>query len=115
MADKRDFQLDYVGTITDTHVIRLDKSTLTETAQATVLEFKQYLQSSSYDIASGATYTWPLAADYSGLTFTLKCTYDGVCAVSMQGAETMDGETSFNLIELESITALSNGSNWVVI
>jgi hypothetical protein len=115
MADKRDYELDSVGTITTTHIIRLDKSTLTETTQATVQEFKQFLQSSGYDIAAGATYTWPLAADYTGLTFTLKCTYDGVCAVSMQGSETMDSGSSFDLIEFESITALSDGTNWVII
>lgn len=115
MADKRDYQLNPVGTITNTHIMRFDKDTLTESVQAPVLEFKQFLQSSSYDIAAGATYTWPLAADYTGLTFTLKCTYDGVCAVSMQGSETMDGQTAFDLIETESVTAISTGTNWVII
>jgi hypothetical protein len=114
MAEKRIYELDS-ATLDGTFSIPVDVSTIDQAQQVLVTELRQYLTSVATDYATGATYDWPLAADYSGLQFTLKCQYDGVCAVSMQGSETMDGGTTFELIEFESITALSDGTNWLII
>lgn len=114
MANKRIHELGS-ATLDGDFSIPVDKSTLAEVQQVTVDELIAFMQSGKIDYASSSTYTWPLAADYTGLNFTLKSTYSGTCAVSMQGSETIDGLTSFDLIEYECVTAVSDGTNWLVI
>ena len=114
MPEKRIYELDS-ATLNGTFSIPVDVSTVAQAQKVTITELRDYLLAASMDYATGATYTWPLAADYTNTPFTLKCVYDGVCAVTMQGSETMDGGTTFELIEFESITALSNGTNWAII
>ena len=114
MADKRINELT-TATLTGDYSLIVDKATDSESKKVTVNELKQFINSSGVDYASGATYTWPLAADYTGVTYVVKSTYSGTCTVSMQGSETMDGVSSFELVEGEAITGLSDGTNWAVI
>jgi len=63
------------------------------------------------------TITLPTAAGATGTTYTIKRNYsDDVVVVDTTSAETIDGETEWILgANYQSITVVSNGTNWFII
>jgi hypothetical protein len=71
------------------------------------------------DATSGAiTLTLPTAVGVSGRVFVIKKTDSSANKVTLDGnsSETIDGATTFDLwLQYQSVTIVSNGSNWVII
>ena len=60
------------------------------------------------------TVTLPTAAGIGGTEYTIKNSGAGVITAATTSSQTIDGETSQTLIQWDSLTAVSNGTNWIV-
>lgn len=66
--------------------------------------------------ANTLTVTLPTAAGITGKIFCVKNSGVGVITVDGDGVETIDGQSNKLLsVQYESITVISNGSNWEII
>lgn len=61
------------------------------------------------------TATLPTAASNTGKTFIIKNSGTGVLTLATTSSQTIDGATTRTMNEHDSVTVVSNGSNWVVI
>jgi len=57
----------------------------------------------------------PTAVSVSGKQYEIKNSGTGIITVDALGSETIDGEETINLIQDESITIISNGTDWYII
>jgi hypothetical protein len=65
--------------------------------------------------ANSFTITLPTAVGADGKLYSIKNTGTGVITIDADGTETIDGNLTQTLINSESLTIQSNGSNWVII
>lgn len=65
--------------------------------------------------ANTFTITLPTAVDISGKKYTIKNSGAGVITVDADDTETIDGATTKTLNQYDSITIVSNNSNWIII
>lgn len=67
----------------------------------------------------GTTGTWnatlPTAVGATGQEYVVKNTGTGVITVNTTSAQTIDGSTTYDLYEKDSVTIVSDGANWIVI
>ena len=92
-------------------------------ASVELLSFKQ--KSSSYTILSSDhfleattgtfTFTLPSAVGLAGKSFTIKNSGTGVSTIDGDGTETIDGSLDVQLTQYQSITVVSNGTNFIII
>lgn len=61
------------------------------------------------------TITLPSAALLAGKVFEIKNSGTGTITIDADGTETIDGDLTQSLIEDESMTVISNGSNWFIV
>jgi hypothetical protein len=67
-------------------------------------------------LASGTfTVTLLTAVGRAGQQFTIKNTGSGTITVATTSSQTIDGSTTFSLTANDSITVVSDGSNWSII
>jgi hypothetical protein len=68
------------------------------------------------DCISGTfTVTLPTAAGITGQQFIIKNSGAGSITVDPDGSQTIDGSTTQVLSQYDSITIVSNGTNWIII
>jgi hypothetical protein len=68
------------------------------------------------DCTSGTfTTTLPTASSVAGKTFVIKNSGTGTITVDGDSSETIDGQLTQTLNQYDSITVVSNGSNWIII
>lgn len=65
--------------------------------------------------ANTFTVTLPTAASIAGREYTIKNSGTGVITIACNGAETIDGATTQTLGQYDSITVVSNNTNWIII
>lgn len=62
------------------------------------------------------TVTLPTAVGIEGQYFVVKNSGTGVITIDADGSETIDGATGKTLsVQYESMTVVSNGSNWIIV
>lgn len=68
-------------------------------------------------VATSGTWnaTLPTAASIAGREYIIKNSGTGIVTVVTTSSQTIDGELTFALAQYESITVISNGTNWVII
>jgi hypothetical protein len=65
------------------------------------------------EVTVASTMTLPTAASISGRSYVIKATVDNV-VVATTGGQTIDGESTKTLMQYDSMSVYSNGSNWSV-
>jgi hypothetical protein len=65
--------------------------------------------------ANTFTVTLPTAASVGGRTYVVKNSGTGVITIACNGAETIDGIATHTLAQYDSLTLVSNGTNWIII
>jgi hypothetical protein len=74
------------------------------------------LTSTDYVVdATANSFTFTLPAPTEGRKYVLKNSGTGTITVDTTSSQTIDGELTFNLGQHESITVVSDGTNWVII
>ena len=61
------------------------------------------------------TVNLPTAASITGRTYSIKNSGTGTITVDAYGTETIDGDTTKELIEYDNMVILSDGTNWIII
>ncbi len=65
--------------------------------------------------ANTFTVTLPTAVSITGRIYVIKNSGSGVITVATTSSQTIDGNTTATLNQYDSITIMSNGSNWIII
>jgi phage gp45-like len=65
--------------------------------------------------ANTFTVNLPTAVGISGTSYVIKNSGAGVITVDGNGSQTIDGATTVTLYQYDSITIVSDGSNWIII
>lgn len=65
--------------------------------------------------ANSVTLTLPTAASIEGRRYDLKNSGTGLVTIATTSSQTIDGDTTRILTQYESITVVSDGSNWIII
>ena len=68
-------------------------------------------------IATSGTWTatLPTAASIAGTEYIIKNSGSGIITVDPAGTETIDGSTTIDLAQYDSLTVVSDGTNWVIV
>lgn len=61
------------------------------------------------------TATLPTAASIAGTEYIIKNSGSGIITVDPAGTETIDGSTTIDLAQYDSLTVVSDGTNWVIV
>lgn len=87
--------------------------------KALVTKTSAYTLTSADHVVVATSGTWnatlPTAASVAGKEFVVKNSGSGTVTVTTTASQTIDGQPTFPLLQYESLTVISNGSNWVVI
>ena len=65
--------------------------------------------------ANSFTVDLPTSSGITGKQYQIKNSGTGVITIDADGTETIDGELTQSLIQDESMTLISNGTNWYII
>lgn len=65
--------------------------------------------------ANSPTITLPTAANIVGYSFTIKNTGSGTVTLATTSSQTIDGAATQTLTQYQSLTVVSNGTNWIII
>lgn len=82
-----------------------------KTANYTVLNSDYYIECT----ANSFTVTLLSASGIGGQTFVIKNSGTGTITVDGNGSETIDGELNQTLSQNDSMTVVSNGTNWIIV
>ena len=87
--------------------------------KAIVTKTAAYTLTATDHIVVGTSGTWnatlPTAASVAGTEYIIKNSGTGTITVDTTSSQTIDGSLTFPLGQYESITVVSDGSNWVII
>jgi hypothetical protein len=111
------------ATYIDSAIARLASPTFTGTTTTTGVEVAYSAKTANYTLtstdyvvdATANSFTFTLPASTEGRKYVLKNSGTGTITVDTTSSQTIDGELTFNLGQHESITVVSDGSNWVII
>ena len=98
----------FTGTVTTPGVKR---NVVTKTALYTLTASDHIV------IATSGTWTasLPTAASIAGTEYIIKNSGSGIITVDPAGTETIDGSTTIDLAQYDSLTVVSDGTNWVIV
>lgn len=65
--------------------------------------------------ANSPTLTLPSATGLYGYSFVVKNTGAGTAVLAAAAGQTIDGAASKNVTQFQSLTVVSNGTNWIII
>jgi hypothetical protein len=65
--------------------------------------------------ANSPTLTLPTAASTPGMYFVIKNSGAGTVTLATTGGQTIDGASTQSLTQYQSLTVVSNGTNWILI
>jgi hypothetical protein len=98
----------------DNSITSGDINALMPTSLATVTS--DHTAAQTITLASGTlTVSLPSVNGLSGRKYTIKNTGSGVITVDGSGSETIDNVSTQELIEMETITIVSDGAEWWII
>ena len=111
------------ATYIDSAIARLASPTFTGTTTTTGVEVAYSAKTANYTLtstdyvvdATANSFTFTLPASTEGRKYVLKNSGTGTITVDTTSSQTIDGELTFNLGQHESITVVSDGTNWVII
>jgi hypothetical protein len=98
--------------ITDVVQLSSTQNLVQKSAAYTILTTNFYIEAT----ANSFILTLPTAVGFSGKSFVIKNSGTGVITVDANGSQTIDGSlTAILSTQYESVTVVSNGSNWIII
>lgn len=113
------------ATYIDSAIARLASPTFTGTVTTpgvkrnVVTKSALYTLTASDHIVIATSGTWtatlPTAASIAGTEYIIKNSGSGIITVDPAGTETIDGSTTIDLAQYDSLTVVSDGTNWVIV
>ena len=113
------------ATYIDSAIARLASPTFTGTVTTpgvkrnVVTKSALYTLTASDHIVIATSGTWtatlPTAASIAGTEYIIKNSGSGIITVDPAGTETIDGSTTIDLAKYDSLTVVSDGTNWVIV